>query len=145
VGDAAVDHQVLMHETIIAFAHIISSSGKATNTTWPLIRVPDFEVHAAQMRKLTGAETIGFLPFVEPKDEEAYLEFISANYEEVVKEAHMVRFGNLNRLTPIGYSPNFTLFGPDGIFPDPVTNRTIRMPFWYQSPRKSIFVFVLMY
>jgi hypothetical protein len=126
-----------MRESLIGFANLISSSAKATNSTWPMIRVPDYEVHAGQLRKLTGAETNGFQPFVEPQDEEAYLEFITANYEEVIQEGHMVRFGNLNRLTPIGYTANFTLIGPEGFFPDPVTDRTIRMPFWYLSPRKS--------
>lgn len=136
VGDAAVNHQQLMHKALIGFANHISSAAKTTNATWPMVIVPDYEVHAGQLRSLTGAETSGFQPYVEAKDEEAYLEFIAANYEDVIREGHLVRHGNLDRLAPIGYTPNFTFVGPNGFSPDTI-DRPIRMPFWYLSPRKS--------
>jgi hypothetical protein len=123
-----------MHEALVGFANLISSSAKDTNATWPMVRVPDYEVHAGQLRLLTGAETNGFQPFVEEKDEEAYLEFVTSNYEDVIREGHLIRHGNLNRLNPIGYTPNFTIIGPNGFSPD-TTSRRIRMPFWYLSPR----------
>ena len=125
-----------MHKALIGFAKHISSAAKQANATWPMVRIPDYEAHAGQLLSLTGAETNGFQPFVEEKDEDAYLEFIAANYADVVREGHLIRYGNLNRLSPIGYTPNFTLIGPNGFFPD-TTNRRVRMPFWHLSPRKS--------
>jgi hypothetical protein len=121
---------------LIGFANLISSLARATNATWPMVRVPDYDVHARQLQLLTGGELTGFQPFIEPKDEEAYLEFVTANYEDVIKEEHLNHFGNLDRLDPIGYTPNFTLNGTNEFVPD-TTNRAIRMPFWYISPRAS--------
>ena len=40
----------------------------------------------------------------------------------------MIRYGNLDRLTPIGFSPNYTLVGPSGFSPDTV-DRNFECPF----------------
>ena len=100
-----------------------------------MYRLPNFELHAAQIRLQSGAEVSGFFSFVEKKDADAYLKYVTENYEESAKEGHMIRYGNLDRLTPIGYSPNFTLTGPTGFIPDTV-DRDFRMPLWELSPRK---------
>jgi hypothetical protein len=100
-----------------------------------MVRIPFFELHAEQVRLQTGAETISFTSFVESKHAYEYLQFVNANYEDHVKEGHMIRYGNLDRLTPIGYIPNFTIIGPNGFVPDTI-DRPLRMPLWHQCPRK---------
>jgi hypothetical protein len=112
VGDAAVDQQKRMRESFIGFANLISSFARHSNATWPFVRVPDFELHAAQVRLQSGAEIVSFTAFVEEKDEDEYLNFVAANYEDNVKEGHLIRYGNLDRLTPIGFTPNYTLLAP---------------------------------
>jgi hypothetical protein len=135
VGDAAVDQQKRMIEAFAGFANHISSTARDLNATWPMVRIPNFELHAGQVRLQSGAEAISFSALVEHKDEEAYLEFVTANYEDNVKEGHLIRYGNLDRLMPIGYTPNFTVIGPNGFTPDTVV-RKVRKPLWHLSPRK---------
>ena len=139
MGDAAVDHQGRMRDAFVGLANLISSAAYHENATWPIFRVPDFELHAGQVRLQSGAEIVAFTSFVEEKDADAYLEFVGQNYQPYAKEGHMIRYGNLDRLTPIGYTPNFTLVGPSGFSPDAI-KRPFRMPFWHLSPRKWYFV-----
>ena len=136
MGDAAVDHQVRMRDAFVGFAYLISSAAYQANATWPMFRVPDYELHAGQVRLQSGAEIVSFFSFVEEEDADAYLEFVDQNYEDNVKEGHLTRYGNLDRLAPIGYSPNFNVIGPNGFVPD-TKDRPFRMPYWHISPRRS--------
>ena len=103
-----------------------------------MYRLPDFELHAGSRRLEAGAEILHFLLHVEEKDEEKYLDFVTANYEDALTEGHMIRYGNTDRLNPIGYTPNFQLVGPNGFYIDQ-EDRNIRVPIWQFSPRKSLF------
>jgi hypothetical protein len=141
VGDAAVDQQLHMREAFVGFANLVSSSARQVNAKWPLFRIPDFELHTGQLRLQSGAEIIGCNYLIEPNEEEEYLEFVTANYEDSLIEGHMTRYGNLDRLTPIGYTPNFTTIGATGFVPDTM-NRTLRFAFWQLSPRKYIVIVV---
>ena len=73
---------------------------------------------------------------VEPDDADAYLKFVTANYEDSMMEGHMTRYGNMDRLMPIGYTPNFTVLGPTGLEPDKIIDRPLRSATWQVSPRK---------
>jgi hypothetical protein len=83
----------------------------------------------------TGTEAIGCSFLVELKDADEYLKFVSANYESSVIEGHMTRYGNLDRLTPINYTPNFTTITNE---PD-AFDRPLRSATWHISPRKYFF------
>ena len=133
-----MDQQRQMRDAFVGFAHHISSTAQDLNATWPMVRVPNYELHAGQVRLQSGAEIIAFSAFVEPKEEDEYLEFVTVNYEDNVKEGHVIRYGNLDRLMPIGYTPNFTIVSPNGFTPDTI-DRKIRKPLWHLSPRKSCF------
>lgn len=137
VGDAAVNHQQRIRNALHGFAEQISSSARRENATWPMYRLPDYEVHAGIRRLESGSELMRLSPFVEKKDEEEYLEFVTANYEDSVIEGHMILYGNTNRLNPVGYQPHFQSTGPNGFFPDPQDHDFPRGPFWQMSPRKS--------
>jgi hypothetical protein len=135
VGDAAVDQQKRMRDAFIGLANHISSAAKDVNATWPLFRIPLYELHVAQVRLQSGVEYLHCQYVVEPKDAEEYLKFVTANYEYSVFEAHMIRYGNLDRFTPTGYVPNFKIFGPNGTIVDTM-DRPIRSAMWQISPRK---------
>ena len=134
VGDAATDQQRRMRESYIGFANHISSSAQEANATWPMFRIPNYELHAGQVRLQSGTEVIGCTYLVESNDVEEYLKFVTANHEASLTEAHMTRYGNLDRLAPIGYTPNFTIITPEGIIPDTV-DRRLRSATWQISPR----------
>lgn len=125
-----------LHSTL---ATQISSSARQANATWPIFRIPDFELLAGQIRLQSGAEFIGIAYRIEPSNEKEYLNFVDANYEDSVIERYMTLYGNLDRLKPIGYSPNFTVLGPNGLTPD-IIDRPIRWVDWQSSPR-TCFVF----
>jgi hypothetical protein len=135
VGDAAVDQQRRMREAFVGFANHISSTAEDVNATWPIFRIPHFELHAAQVRLQSGVEYIGCQYLVEPNDADEYLKFVTANYESSMVEGHMTRYGNLDRLIPIGYTPNFTVATPTGLYPDKVIDRPLRSATWQISPR----------
>lgn len=139
VGDAAVDQQQRMRDSLAGFAGHVSSYAHSANATWPMVRLPDFELHAGSRRLAAGAEIFTFNSFIEEKDQEEYLKFIDANYLDAVNEGHLIRYGNTSRLAPIGYTPNFTLIGPTGFLPD-LEQRQLRGPSWQLSPRKYLFV-----
>ena len=123
-----------MLESYVGFANLVSSSAYEANATWPMFHIPNFELHAGQVRLLSGSEVIGCTYLVDSIDGDEYLEFVTANYEASSIEGHMTLYGNLDRLTPVGYTPNFTVITPDGIVPDTVT-RQLRSPTWQISPR----------
>jgi hypothetical protein len=123
-----------MREAFVGFANHISSTAKDINATWPMVRIPFFEMHAGQVRLQSGAEIVGFQSLIEPKDADEYLKFVTSKYEDLAVEGHMICYGNLNHFAPIGYTPNFTTLGPTGYVPDTI-DRELRMPFWHFSPR----------
>ena len=127
-----------MRDALTSFANHISSSARQENATWPMYRLPDFELHAGNRRLEAGAEIFTLSSSVEPKDKDEYLEFVTANYEDALNEAHMIRYGNTDRIIPVGYTPNFQLVGPTGFFPDP-QEQQVRGPLWQLSPRKFVF------
>lgn len=136
VGDAAVDQQQRMREAFSGFANHISSSAEDINATWPLFDVPHFELHAANARAQSGVEYIGLQYYIEPQDGDSYLEFVTAHHESDMIESHMTRYGNLDRYIPVGYTPNFTIYGMSGtIESDPVKERPLRSVTWQISPR----------
>jgi hypothetical protein len=123
-----------MRESYVGFANHISSAAREANATWPFFRIPDFELHAGQVRLQTGTEAIGCVHLVESNDANEYLNFVTAHYESSVIEGHMTRYGNQDRLVPIGYTPNFTMVTEDGIIPDTI-DRPLRSAIWHISPR----------
>jgi hypothetical protein len=134
VGDAAVDQQQVMRRSYDGFAEFISVAARRENATWPLFRVPDFELLAGKIRLQSGSELVGCTNLVDAEDEEEYLKFVSDNYQDSLQEGHMSLYGNLDRLVPMGYTPNFTIVGPVGPMPD-TTDRLYRAPTWQLSPR----------
>jgi hypothetical protein len=72
---------------------------------------------------------------VELKDAKSYLDFVTANYEDSIAEGHITRYGNLDRLKPIGYTPNFTIPSATGLVPD-MADQQVRSVIWQISPRK---------
>jgi hypothetical protein len=123
-----------MRQLFGTFATQISLSARQANATWPIFRIPDFELLAGQIRAQSGVEVIGCAYRIEPSNEEEYLKFVDANYEDSVIERYMTLYGNLDRLKTIGYSPNFTILGPKGLTPD-IIDRPIRWVDWQSSPR----------
>jgi hypothetical protein len=134
VGDAVADQQSQMRHSYAGFANLISSAARRENATWPLFRIPDFELHAGEIRLQSQTEILACTNLIDPQDEAEYLNFVTENYVDSLNEGHMTLYGNLDRLVPFGYTPNFTTVGPDGFKPDTIS-QPYRSPFWQLSPR----------
>jgi hypothetical protein len=123
-----------MQESYSGFANLISDSAKAVNATWPNFTIPNFELHAENVRLQAGTEVLSFTMYVKPEEEDSYLEYVGENYEAAIKEGHLIRYGNLDRLDPVYYHPYFTVVGPEGLVPDTM-ERVFRGVLWQFSPR----------
>ena len=126
-----------MRAAFFGFANHISSTARDLNATWPLFRIPMYELHASQVRLQSGVEFLHCQYLIEANDAENYLKFVTANYEDSVAESHLARYGNLDRLTPTGYTPYFKVFGPSVTEADAM-DRPIRSVMFQISPRKCI-------
>ena len=82
---------------------------------------------------------------VESDIAEQYLQFVTANYESSMMEGHITRYGNLDRLVPVGYTSNFSFVTSTGIIADPFQDRPLRSATWKISPRKFCVVAVRLY
>ena len=130
-----MDQQRRMRQSFVAYATHISSTAIDVNATWPMYRIPRYELHSGQFRLETGVEYIYCNYLVDSNDTDAYLKFVTAQYEDSMVEAHMTRYRNTDRLNPIGYTPSFKIFSANGTVPDTM-ERPIRSALWQISPRK---------
>lgn len=48
-----------------SFSEMISSVAKSTNQTWPFVTVPDFELHAGNVREMARADVVALTPYVD--------------------------------------------------------------------------------
>ena len=93
-----------------ALSNSITSTSDVLNATWPFFVPPHFETQASDIITQTRIELISMANYVDHQDRGAFESFTTANYEEWVREAHMVRYGNLDLLKPFGFSPNISQF-----------------------------------
>ena len=143
VGDAAVNQQLQMRVSYSAYANLISDSAEAMNATWPNFTIPHFELHAESVILQSGTEVLSLMMYVKPEDEDSYLEYVDRNYEATIKEGHLIRYGNLDRLTPVDYKPYFTVRVPEGVVPDTI-ERAFRGVMCQYSPRKLLMAAILL-
>lgn len=81
-----------------ALGHVISSQAELRNIEWPAFHLNDYEMHASDFRKLSRAEYVGVNNLVRYDEQEFFLNYTSAHFEEWVQEGHILAYGHLNRL-----------------------------------------------
>jgi hypothetical protein len=85
IGDAAEVHTHNMFSTMRSFSNSVSAAAIATNSEFPFVTVPTFEVLAGAARQQSGAELLIFIPKVEVGEVTRWNEYATANegwYEE---------------------------------------------------------------
>lgn len=98
VAEAAVMQQENTREAMSNLAHIAASAALATNQTWPLVTVPLYDLHARDSISHGQVEFLGLWHRVNHSDLEAFTDYTSQHYPEVMEEAHLLSYGNLERL-----------------------------------------------
>jgi hypothetical protein len=85
IDDAVEVHKINLFTTMRSFSNIVSASAIATNSEFPFVTVPTFEVLAAAARQQSGAELIIFTPKVQVDEVSRWQEYATTNegwYEE---------------------------------------------------------------
>jgi hypothetical protein len=85
IGDAAQVHKHNLFLTLRSFSNTISSAAVATNSTFPFVTVPMFEVLAEAALQQSESELLIFTPKVEVGEVTRWQEYATANegwYEE---------------------------------------------------------------
>jgi hypothetical protein len=119
LGDAAVEQQNDIRAAFRQFANSISAYAQTNNKTWPLVTLPFFQSYGEHTLIQSGTEIFNVFMRVEHEERETYTDYTGDNHEAWVKEGHMLRYGNLDLLNPVGYHPyisnslNGTGFWPD--------------------------------
>jgi hypothetical protein len=85
IGDAAEVHRDNLFSTVRSFSNTINAAAIATNSEFPFVTVPAFEVSAAAARQQSGLELLILVPKVEVSEVTRWNEHANANggwYEE---------------------------------------------------------------
>ena len=80
---------------MISLAAQVEGNG---TSPWPYFIPPNFEMLAQDYKKISNAEFIAFHNYVTHDQRDTYVDFITSRYEGFVKEAHMIAYGNLDKL-----------------------------------------------
>lgn len=119
LADSSVRQQEDIREAYISFAVTLSNwVATADNVSWPFVTLPFFESYAKHALKISGTEVFAVFPLVSHSNREAWVNYTIANYEDMVKEAHMIASGNLDSLIGGGFHPYIASPSPNGFIED---------------------------
>ena len=108
-----------IREAMKGLAHLVSGHALANNLTWPFVSVPMFEMYGADALIQGNCEFFAFWPRVPHDEREAYETWATANYQEIYRESHMIKHGNLDRLDDgSSYHSFIAQIGEAGYEPD---------------------------
>jgi hypothetical protein len=105
VGDAVKVHAHNLFSTMRSCSNSISGAAIATNSDFPFVTVPTYEILGESVRQQLGAEALIFNPKVEASDLARWQEYATANqgwYEESKRLAVASSGGSL---VPSDYAP----------------------------------------
>jgi hypothetical protein len=142
IGDAAEVHKINLFTTMRSFSNTVSASAIATNSVFPYVTVPTFEVLAAAARQQSGAELIIFSPKVQVDEVTRWNAHATANegwYQES-KELAVASGESASVLAdfapggilPFIYEPIFDENGNPSVMP--AMNNPPFYPAWQFSP-----------
>jgi hypothetical protein len=141
IGDAAEVHKHNLFSTMRGCSNSISAAAIATNSTFPYVTVPTFEVLAELVREQSETELLVFTPKVEVGEVPRWQEYAMANegwYEESKQMAVSSSKGNLVESdfasgSPLPFIYNTMVDENGNPFPAPAKNPPF-YPIWQMSP-----------
>lgn len=95
---SAREQQHSVRNGIVALSHAVTAASESAQSSWPAFHVPYFELYAQDMKELTKAEYVGVNNVVYPATEGEFLQYSKANYQQWIEEAHLLSYGNLDKL-----------------------------------------------
>jgi hypothetical protein len=141
IGDAAEVHAHNLFSTMRSCSNSISVAATTTNSEFPFVTVPGFEVLGESVRQQSGAELLIFTPKVEVGEVTRWQEYATANegwYEESKQLAVSSSDGNFIRSdfapdSPIPFIYNTIVDENGNSSPGPPVNPPF-YPMWQFSP-----------
>ena len=118
MAQAAVEQQIQLRDAYKGFAKVMSATAAATNATWPFFTLHAFESIAANVLKQSGTEVFAVANLVPHANRSAWEQYATANHEHSTQEGHLIKYGNLDRLNPVGYVDFVSAIGASGFQPD---------------------------
>lgn len=140
VADAALEQRTDIRQAYISFANSLTAGAIETNATWPFYNMPSFELHAQDMLLQSRTEVVMIAHVVTHEQRPKYEAWATEHYEQMVNDAHMIRSGNLDRLSPVAYQPYITQLTAEGLILD--INRTEYAPIWGYAPAPSAYALI---
>jgi hypothetical protein len=109
-------------ETINVLGMQLTSWSQVSNSSWPAIALPDFEVHAGNARLMSGVLTLSVISIIEnPQQQPVYEAFVQENLDWIGNEE-----------TRSTVYPNIFRIENDGQVPETFCNPCL--PYWQSSP-----------
>lgn len=104
-----------------------------SDQTWPYVFIRRYDTYLANaMKGVQGVEMISIDPIVLKGEEDKWIEFANRTHEAMVAEGHMIRYGNLDKLSPKSYSPRIRAIKTQNSLVAPP--HEFSTPFWMNSP-----------
>lgn len=109
-----------MREAYRQFAETISATAESTGASWPFYIMPLYENYAQNFLAQSRTELISLRNVIRPYEVEAWDNFTAHVLPGVLEEAHMLKFGSLDRLDPdpSKYTPYIWQRTKEGPIPD---------------------------
>ena len=111
---------------MMGLATAVGATAQSTNATWPFYTLPLFESFAGKAIVEGKLELVTVFNVVKEQDREEFNRWSNANYEDMVQESHLIRYGDLSRFEPTKYVPYIHKIGENG--PEPEGGREMYFP-----------------
>ncbi|CAB9509263.1 Guanylate cyclase [Seminavis robusta] len=129
-------------DALYQLSTFISAWGNSdqNNETLPFVTIPNSEAIMENIRKQGKFETMGYTPYLLREHREPWIEYANARYQKWVKEAHVHKYGNLDRLSQTGYHPFISQYGPNRTVVESPEANLVMASWMYSPPPASYFL-----
>jgi len=98
VGDAAIEQQKNIRDSMKTLAHAVSGHALTHNQTWPFVDISLFELYGQDALRQSNAEWYALMPRVKADDKDAFVNYSTSHYQETIQQGHLMQNGDLHRL-----------------------------------------------
>lgn len=120
------------YAAIQAYSTALTVATQTTNQSWPEVRIPYFESLGGRFRGIAKANHSSLFVVVPQEDRNIYEAHMWKQHEDVMRESHMLAYGNLDNFRPEGYQRNISTTSANGLVPD--GPRDVYFPVYQNSP-----------
>lgn len=153
IDDASQFHITNMHQAVYGLSQTVTASAKITNSQFPFVTVPTFEMYGEHARQQSGIQAISYNPLISDSQKIAWNNY-SVNHQDWIAESRQLYIQGLEAGTESGIGANESMASAASVARQ-YLNTTISpyiynidsqgnvyaatppgpyLPFWQQSP-----------